>query len=137
MQIARSLFLLAAASIFVTGVAAQGKGAEWGKYLTNEIGKCQDCHTPRLPDGKLDESKWMKGTVLNVQPIEPIKKWHKEAPDLTPSGKLWAKWGEDAMVKFLIEGVGPRGNPADPPMSAYKMKKEDARAIVDYLKTLK
>ena len=128
-----AVLTLLAASAF----AQDAKSVEWGKYLVNEIGKCQDCHTPRTEDGKFDESKWMKGAVLNLQPITPIAKWHKEAPDITPSGKTWQRWGEDAMVKYFMEGVGPRGNPADPPMAAYKMKKEDARAVVDYLKTLK
>jgi len=133
----RRITLAIAVLTLTAGASAQNKGVEWGKYLTVEVGKCQDCHTPRTPEGKLDESKWMKGAGLNIQPIEPVKKWHKDAPDITPSGKLWAKWGEEALVKFMTEGVGPRGTPADPPMSAYKLKKEDARAIIDYLKTLK
>lgn len=137
MDLRRITLLFAVFAVFTVVGMAQNKSVEWGKYLSDEVGKCQDCHTPRTPEGKLDETKWMKGSILNIQPIQPIAKWHKDAPDITPGGKLWRTWGEDGLMKFLTEGVGPRGNPAGPPMATYKLKKEDARAIVDYLKTLK
>ena len=117
-----------------------GSGAsqiEYGKYLVEEVAKCQECHAQRLPDGQLDSSKWMKGAVLNFQPIEPVQGWHKTAPDLTSGSRLWQKWGDSAMLKFLITGQGPKGTPADPPMPAYKLKQQDAEAMLAYLKSLK
>ena len=116
---------------------AQDEKIERGRYLAEEVGKCQECHTPRSEKGELDREKWMKGSVLNVQPINPIPGWHKTSPDLTPGGRLWERWGEAGFVKFLTTGAGPKGNPADPPMPTYKMKQEDAEAIVAYLKSLK
>ena len=108
-----------------------------GKYLATEVSKCVDCHTPATEGGALDQSKLMKGKVLEVQPIETIAHWHKTSPDITPSGKLWKKWGgEQAMLEYLMTGLTPAGKPADPPMPAYKLKKADAEAIVAYLKTL-
>ncbi|MBI1791478.1 MAG: c-type cytochrome [Acidobacteria bacterium] len=107
-----------------------------GKYLVEEVGRCQECHTPKLPDGTFDQSKWLKGAVLNVQPIEPIKGWHKTSPDLTRPGKLWTKWGEGAILKYMETGLGPNGKPADAPMPTYKLKSEDAEAVVEYLKSL-
>jgi mono/diheme cytochrome c family protein len=136
MDVRRAAVTLSFLSLASLTLPAQNKGAEWGKYLAEEVGKCQDCHTPRTAGGKLDEKRWMKGAVLNVQPIRPIPKWHKEAPDLTPAGKLWKTWGEEGIVKFLSEGVTPRGTSAGPPMATYKLRREDARAIVDYLKSL-
>jgi mono/diheme cytochrome c family protein len=117
--------------------SAQDEKIERGRYLAEEVSKCQDCHTPRLERGELDREKWMKGAVLGMQPINPIPGWHKTSPDLTPGSRLWERWGEAGLVKFLTTGVGPKGNPADPPMPAYKMKQEDAEAIVAYLKSLK
>lgn len=107
-----------------------------GKYLTEEIGKCQDCHTPRSETGELDKTKWLKGADLGFQPIKEIKGWHTKAPDLTGASRLFQRWGDDGMVKFLVTGKNPRGNVADPPMPAYTMKQEDAEAIVAYLKSL-
>jgi len=122
-----------------TGVLcfAQNNQVDYGKYLAEEVGKCQDCHTPRLETGQLDKTKWMKGCTLDFQPIADVKGWHKTAPDLTPAGKLWARWGEDGLVKFLTTGLNPKGNAADPPMPAYKLRPSDAEAIVAYLKSLK
>jgi mono/diheme cytochrome c family protein len=128
------IFWIAAAPALVP---AQQDPAAWGKYLVEEVAKCQDCHTPKLPGGEPDRSKWLKGAVLDFQPIEPVKGWHKTSPDLTPAGRLWTKWGEPAILKFLQTGIAPNGRPADPPMPAYKLRPRDAEAVVAYLKTIK
>ncbi|HTM50062.1 MAG TPA: cytochrome c [Bryobacteraceae bacterium] len=107
-----------------------------GKYLVEEVGRCQECHTPRSPDGVFDKEKWMKGSVLLFQPIEPIKGWHKTAPDITRAGRLWQKWGEPALIRFLVTGLSPGGKPPGAPMPVYKVSQDDAEAIVEYLKTL-
>ena len=109
---------------------------ERGRYLVEEVAKCQDCHTPRAEDGTLDKSKWLKGAVLDVAPTKPVQGWHKTSPNLTQDSNLFKKWGEPGLAKYLTTGLGPRGNPADPPMPAYKLKQEDAEAIVAYLKSL-
>lgn len=117
--------------------AADDDKIAYGKYLTEEVGKCQDCHTPRGEDGQLDKTKWMKGAVLDFQPIKEMKGWHKTSPDLTPGSRLWDRWKEEGLVKFMVTGQNPKGGAADPPMPTYKLKQADAEAIVAYLKSLK
>ncbi len=136
-MIVRKAAVLLVLSLLTVSALAQTSGAERGKYLVEQIGKCGTCHTPRLPDGKPDESKALKGAMLNIQPIKPVEGWHPMAPDITGESALWKRWGEEGVVKFLMEGVSPKGNAADAPMPLFNMHKEDARAIVDYLKTLK
>ena len=109
---------------------------ERGRYLVEEVGKCQDCHTPRLPTGDYDRSKWLKGAPIDFKPIHPMPKWEEHAPDLTRSGLL-KEWGETGLAKFLETGKGPYDNMADPPMPTYKLKHEDAAAIAAYLASLK
>lgn len=142
----RNLMLAAAltGALCLSSTPAQGGDAasiERGRYLAVEVAKCGMCHTPKDEKGEPDKEKWFKGAVLDVAPITPgspgTKGWHKTAQDLTPSGSLWKKWGEAAMVNFLITGKNARGNPADVPMPAYTLPKADAEAIVDYLKSLK
>lgn len=128
-----SLFFVTAALSF----GAQSDQVGYGKYLVEEVGKCQECHTARLETGELDQTRWLKGAALDFQPTKEVKGWHKTSPDLTPGGRLWQRWGEQGIVKFLETGAGPSGHPADPPMPAYKLKPADAEAIVAYLKTLK
>ncbi len=131
----RTLPLLALFSIVT--FAADNDKVERGKYLVEEIAKCQDCHTPRGETGQLDQSKWLKGTTLDFAPINPVPGWHKTSPDLTSGSRLFQRWGEEGLVKFLSTGKNPRGGAADPPMPAYTMKQEDAEAVVAYLKSLK
>jgi mono/diheme cytochrome c family protein len=125
---------LAAAFVWSASGADQ---VDRGKYLLEEVGKCQVCHTPKQADGQLDKTKWLKGAVLDFQPMQPVKDWHKTSPDLTPAGRLWEKWGEKGLVGFLTTGKGPTGHAADPPMPTYTLKAEDAEAMVAYLKSLK
>jgi mono/diheme cytochrome c family protein len=130
-------FLIFTVAFASQGFAQSDKIAR-GKYLVEEVARCQECHTPKLSDGQFDKDKWLKGTTLNVQPIEAIKGWHKASPDLTATGRLWqGRWGQPALMKLLSTGLGPSGKPADPPMPMYKMTQDDAEAVVEYLKTLK
>ena len=118
-------------------VSSASERSERGKYLVEQVAQCQNCHTPRGADGQLDSSKWMKGALLDLQPIQPIKDWHKTSPDLTPGSRLWQRWGEKGITEFLKTGKGPGGHAADPPMPTYNLKPEDAEAVVEYLKELK
>jgi mono/diheme cytochrome c family protein len=136
MNFTKTLFIFTLA--FTCEALAQSDKVARGKYLVSEVAKCQDCHTPKASDGKLDQEKWLKGAVLDFQPLEPVKGWHKTSPDLTSTGRLWGgRWGEAALVKLLSTGLGPTGKPADVPMPTYKMNQEDAEAVVAYLKSLK
>jgi len=107
-----------------------------GKYLVEGVGVCQDCHTPRLENGELNKSKWMKGAVQNITPLKPIPNWHKTSPDLTPSGLLFKKWGAQSIIDYLQNGKNPKGNFAGPPMPPLRLSRDDAVAVVEYLKTL-
>ncbi len=133
---ARSPYLVIVAMILFPSLYAASDNVERGRYLVEEVAKCQMCHTPKLESGEYDKSKWLKGATLDIQPAGTIKGWHKTAPDLTSAGRLFERWKAEGLVKFLQTGLNPRGGAADPPMPAYKMKEEDAKAIVEYLKTL-
>jgi len=132
-----SAICLYVASVITLGAQSKSSQIEYGRYLAEEVAKCVECHTPTTETGELDRSKLLKGKVLEYQPIQPIKDWHKTSPDLTPSGRLWLKWGEGAMLKYLQTGLTPSGKLAGPPMPAYKLKPADAEAILEYLKSLK
>jgi hypothetical protein len=116
--------------------AADPAQIERGRYLVEDVGVCHTCHTPLNEKGEYDRTKWMKGAVLNIQPINPIPKWHKTSPDLTGTGRLFSQWKDEGVINFLMTGKNPRGNPADAPMPLYKFKKEDAEAVTAYLKSL-
>ena len=129
---------IAFAVLALPACAQDKKQLELGRYLVENIGQCASCHTPKNDKGELDKSKWMKGTIMDIQPLgTPPPGWHKTSPDLTPTGKLWTKWGEGALIKYLQTGLGPNGKPAGPPMPMYKYSPEHAEAVLAYLKSLK
>lgn len=132
-----ALGALAFTSILSAQTKPDASQVAYGKYITEDVARCQDCHTPRLETGEYDKSKWMKGATLDFGPLKPIEKWHKTSPDLTPSGKLWERWGEDGLRKFMKTALNPRGGHADVPMPPYKYQDKEADAVVAYLKTLK
>ena len=45
-------------------------------------------------------------------------------------------WGEADLVKFLMTGKDPEGHEAHPPMPAFRLNEEDARAVTAYLRSL-
>ena len=108
-----------------------------GKYLVEEVAKCQDCHTPRTMEGVLVKSAWMKGATLGYTPVVQTPGWHAKTPDVTSTSSLFTRWGDDGLVKFFETGKNPRGNAADAPMPAYTMTHDDAVAVVAFLKSLK
>lgn len=136
-MVKRVLFLLSIGSFLISASAsAQDAKLQRGKYLVEEVARCQECHTPKTDAGEFDTAKMLKGTKLNVAPVATIAGWHTSSPDITSTSALWQRWGEDGMIKFLETAKNPRGGKAGAPMPAYVMKHEDADAIVAYLKSL-
>jgi mono/diheme cytochrome c family protein len=104
-----------------------------GRYLVENVGKCADCHTPRDRFGRPIKSKWLEGTVLNLKPIHPIPGWAGKTPDIAGLPKGWTR---KDMIKFLTTGIDTKGRYARPPMPSYRLTKEDAVAVTDYLENL-
>jgi mono/diheme cytochrome c family protein len=132
-----SMIRLATISLALGGaVFGQDAVVARGKYLVEEVAKCQECHTARTASGELDKTKWLKGATLDVKPVNEGAKWHSSTPDITSTSALWQRWQMDGLVKFLETGKNPRGNAADRPMPAYQLSHDDATAVVTYLKSL-
>ena len=124
---------IASAAITLRGQDAK---LQRGKYLVEDVARCQECHSPKIETGEFDKSKWLKGTKLDTAPIAPIQGWHASSPDITSTSALFQRWGQDGLIKFLETAKNPRGGKAGPPMPAYMLQHDDADAIVAYLKSL-
>jgi len=104
-----------------------------GKYLVEQVAKCDDCHSPHDAKGQVVVGKDLAGTKLDFQPIHPVPGWATAAPPiaglpgLTPS----------QVTHLLTAGIREDGKPPAPPMPSYHMSRADAAAIVAYLKSLK
>ncbi len=128
-------FVLLCATAMV--VPAQTDRVARGEYVVNKVAMCGDCHSGRLANGEPDAAKALRGSPLMFKPAVEIPNWSVQAPDLTPRGAIWKSWGEAGMLKFLQTGVDPSGNKPNPPMPSYMLSRQDALAVVAYLKTLK
>lgn len=115
---------------------AQSDKVARGKYLTENVAICADCHTEHLANGMPNVAKQLRGGLLPFKPIAKMP-WAPLAPDLTPRGAIWQTFGEAGLVRFLQTGLNPSGNRPNPPMPPYRLSREDAEAIVAYLKTLR
>jgi len=103
-----------------------------GKYIVEGLAACGDCHTPRNRDGEIDRTKWLAGAPVFYEPAQQVPGWAVTAPRIAglPPGR-------DAEIMTLLttatwrDGKAPR-----PPMPRFHMKREDAEAVVAYLKSL-
>jgi mono/diheme cytochrome c family protein len=105
---------------------------ERGRYLVEEVAKCPECHTPRKPNGELDDAAWLRGATIWIRPVAPIPNWADSAPALAGLPSFTDVQAE----KVLEDGTGPNGEELRPPMHIYHLSPPDARAIVAYLKSL-
>jgi mono/diheme cytochrome c family protein len=103
-----------------------------GKYLVEAVGQCGDCHSPLNDKGEPIPGKELRGATLTFKPITPIPVWADKAPNIAGL----RGWEQEDAVKFFMTGIAYNDLPARPPMPQYKMTKEDAEAVVAYLKSL-
>ena len=114
-----------------TPAANQG-GIDRGKYLVENVGMCEECHTPRDSAGNLDESRRLQGAAIWIMPVHHMLNWAMRAPALAGLPGF-----TDAEAETVLEqGVGPNGLPIQPPMHIYHMTPADAQAIVAYLRSM-
>jgi len=104
-----------------------------GKYLTNVLGHCVSCHTPR---GALMGP--VSGQYLKGGDVGP---WH--APDITGNAQTGiGNWSTDQIVAYLKTGRAQGKSQAGGPMaeavehSFQHMQDSDLQAIAAYLKTV-
>ncbi len=103
-----------------------------GRYLVEGIGLCADCHSPRNEKGEFVTAQWLRGAPIGFTPAVPMPVWAPVAPPIAGLPSMT----EAQAVKFLMEGTRPDGTMPRPPMPAYRLNAEDARAMVAYLKSL-
>jgi hypothetical protein len=103
-----------------------------GKYLTEEVARCSECHTPRDAQGNLDNSRALQGASIWILPVRPNPNWADQAPPLAG----FPGYSEAEGEKILEKGQGLNGEAIRPPMHIYHLSHEDAVAIIAYLKSV-
>jgi len=113
------------------GTPASGAVAR-GKYLVEDVAYCTNCHTPRNSKGELLRSKWLQGGPLFWQPAHPLQNFPQMAPRIagTPPAT------DDQMITLLTTGIWTDGSHLREPMPQFRFTRDDAQAVIAYLKTL-
>jgi hypothetical protein len=103
-----------------------------GKYLTEEVARCTECHTPRDARGNLDNSRALQGAPVWIIPVHPDQNWAQQAPPLAGFAAYTDKDGEEILEK----GQGANGEIIRPPMHIYHLNHQDAMDIIAYLRSV-
>jgi mono/diheme cytochrome c family protein len=111
-----------------------------GEYLVKAVAGCGECHTPRTPDGKLDQTKWLAGVPdrFDLEPDDDTR-GGIGAPNLTPSASGLADWSDDEIRRAIVDGMDDVDAPLAPVMPYYvfhNMDPKDVDAIIAYLRTV-
>jgi len=104
---------------------------ERGKYIVEGVAMCGQCHTPRTSDGAPDRMNWLQGAPLWLKPAMPIGDWPLDAPRI--AGIIPGT--DEDMIRLLTTGVWRDGKRLRPPMPQFRMSRQDAEAVVAYLKS--
>jgi mono/diheme cytochrome c family protein len=126
------LVLGLALSLPRSSAQASAGNLDHGKYLVEQVARCGDCHSPKNEKGEPMPGKELRGAPLLFKPITPPSDWADKAPNIAGL----RAWEEADAVKFLTTGIAYNDLPPRPPMPRYHMNREDAEAIVAYLKSL-
>jgi len=103
-----------------------------GKYIVEGVAMCGMCHTPRTDSGEIDQQHWLDGAALWLLPAHPAADWPLKAPRLAGSPAA----SDEELVQLLTTGVWKTGNHLRAPMPQFRMSREDAEAVVAYLRSL-
>jgi mono/diheme cytochrome c family protein len=119
---------------------APKSGVERGRYLVEHVSLCGDCHTPRNSIGVPKQSLYLAGASQKIGPLG------EAVPNITPHKETGiGEWKREDIAELLISGTKPDLDNVQGLMyeviqgttHGYKdMKKEDALAIADYLKSI-
>lgn len=116
-------------------VIARAPSAEYGAYLSQHVGLCADCHTPR---GGLQSKP--KKDELFAGTAKPPEGFPENPANLTPDDETGiGKWSESDFIDTIRTGRNPGGHELHefmPYKYIRRMTDGDLRAIYRYLRTV-
>ncbi|MBM4260733.1 MAG: cytochrome C [Deltaproteobacteria bacterium] len=138
-SVATAAWLKAFGTFYESPAQAPKAGIARGKYLTDHVAICGDCHTPRNSLGVPSRTLYMAGSPKDG-PIGEL------VPNITPDKETGiGDWKREDIAELLIKGIKPDFDNVQGLMleviqgapHGYKdMTREDALAIADYLKSI-
>jgi mono/diheme cytochrome c family protein len=115
-------------------------GIERGRYLVEHVSLCSDCHTPRNSIGVPNRSLYLAGASKKINPMG------EDVPNITPDKETGiGDWKREDIAELLLTATKPDLDNVQglmyeviqgAPHGFKDMKREDALAIADYLKSI-
>lgn len=101
--------------------------AERGRYISEALAHCGECHTPRTFLGGMDRSRWLGGA--------PTPSGEGRTPNVTPAKLAWAAAD---VVRYLTTGFTPEfdsvgGHMVDVVNNMARLPETDRQAVAEYL----
>jgi mono/diheme cytochrome c family protein len=134
------LYLKAFSRFSTAPVEAPTRGVARGRYLVEHVSLCGDCHTPRNFIGVPNRDLYLAGAAAKGNPLGV------DVPNITPDKATGiGNWKREDIAELLHIGIKPdfdnvQGLMAEviqgAPHGFKDMKREDALAIADYLKSI-
>ena len=112
-------------------IAGASEVVNRGAYLTQALGHCGECHTPRNFLGGPKSGRYLAGAKGSKG---------NDIPNLTPTGLK--KWSDRDLQQFLVAGMTPDGDFPSEDMAEVvnnttsKLTPQDLAALVAYLRWL-
>jgi len=110
--------------------AGEGSPAARGEYLANRVAMCVQCHSGRDRSGNLLESEKFRGGPIPLKSPFVSKEWAVRAPALAGL----PGFTDAQVIALLMEGKATDRPAPRAPMPPFRMDRQDAEAIVAYLR---
>jgi mono/diheme cytochrome c family protein len=120
------------ALVSLAPVATAAEQVVRGEYLVNHVAMCVQCHTPRDAKGELDRTRLFRGAPIPLRSPFPNRSWALAAPAIAGL----PGWSSEDAGMLLTTGRRPMGYTPKPPMPPFRLSREDADAVIAFLRSV-
>jgi mono/diheme cytochrome c family protein len=114
--------------------AAEDPRVARGRYITHDVAMCVECHSPRTEDGRIIREQEFTGGSFPVGPPTWVRdgKWCVRTPHIAGL----PGWETEEAIQFLMNGARMGRHQPKDPMPPFHLNREDAEAVVAYLRSI-
>jgi hypothetical protein len=106
---------------------------ERGRYISENVAMCVECHSGRDGAGNIMSSQRYLGSELPITPPSWGRNWATRAP----RNRGLAGYDDAQAMRLLTEGsISRHGVPLRPPMPRFRMNAQDAADVIAFFRSL-
>lgn len=133
-RVVRACVVFTVAWHFTIGSLAHADELERGRYLVEALAACDNCHTPRGPDGYNEKARFSGGSQSFAGPSYTVRGGNITTDRETGVGG----WSDGELRAALVDGLGRAGrlSPFMPSESYRVLTDRDAAAIIAFIRSI-